>query len=177
MKTKKEVLRSGDIVKIINPEIFIRCGYPLSLHDMVENLSKKENNNKIISFFKEFDILSINNEEVINYNHLDSNRYLDDYKFRRELAYLILKNKKFGGNERKIYTELKSELKDKEFTIIEKKTIKTGIRISGSGSYEDYDPPYLANEKTHIILKLAEINIFGEEFWIEKKNVIKINKK
>ena len=42
-KTKKldpKIIRRGDIVRIKNPEMFIRCGYPLSFPDVCEEVSE-----------------------------------------------------------------------------------------------------------------------------------------
>jgi phosphoglycolate phosphatase-like HAD superfamily hydrolase len=48
-------------------------------------------------------------------------------KIISNLAYYGLNAKKFGGNERKIYTENRPEFKDKLFRVLEIKIVKTGV--------------------------------------------------
>jgi len=99
----------------------------------------------------------------------------------QELAYCRLQGKKFGGNERKIFVENKEELKGKRAKVVGIKIVKTGNRISGSNGYDfyngdyDYDPPYLADQKTHKILRLDIIdNSFMRGNWsmgVESNNI------
>ena len=41
-KKKEQVIRIGDRIKVINPEIFMRCGYPLTIQDGIKMLSPEE---------------------------------------------------------------------------------------------------------------------------------------
>ena len=93
------------------------------------------------------------------------------------LAYDRVKKKFKYGNERKIYTKLMESLRDRQVTVVSKKTAKTGIYYPpyhGNG-YDDYDgePGGLTDGKTHILL---EIDVFDEEgrIWIEQTNVVKL---
>lgn len=89
------------------------------------------------------------------------------------MAYWILKKNGFGGKERSIHTKNRPELKDKILRVLDKKVVKTGIYNYGWGYGDDYDPPYLGNEKSHIILSICITDGFFEEFRIEEKNVEK----
>ena len=93
------------------------------------------------------------------------------------VCYNILKRNKFGGSERKIFTELKSELKNKEFRVISKSIVNTGIRVSGRSYrgfddlYDEYEPPYLDNQKSHVILDVEEI---FNDYNFHTKNILRI---
>ena len=40
-KKKKDIIRVGDTVKIVDPHFFVRVGYPLDLNKATEEVSKK----------------------------------------------------------------------------------------------------------------------------------------
>jgi hypothetical protein len=73
-----------------------------------------------------------------------------------------LRQKSFGGKERKIYTETNEALRNtKGWRVVSKRTVKTGTYSSGGwggGSQwsmePDYTPPHLNNEKHHVLLTL-----------------------
>ena len=46
-KTITKVFKIGELVKIINPEVFVRCGYPFDKKYAKENLITKEETEKI----------------------------------------------------------------------------------------------------------------------------------
>ena len=82
----------------------------------------------------------------------------------------------------------KPELKDAICYIQGKKIVKTGTHVSGCSSYDyysgcdDYDPPYLRDEHTHVILNARVIDSVGSkvpychEIEIEKMWVQKVDK-
>jgi len=175
-KLDPNIIRIDDIVRIDNPEMFIRCGYPLCLDDMYGEIEEKfgrviEDLVHSIEFGDEF------------VQRDDKGRWPDGtYKkigisnssgrIYQELAYCRLMGKKFGGNERKIFTKNEEELKGKRAKVVDVKIVKTGNRISGSGGYDsyngeyDYEPAYLADQKTHKILQLDIIdNSFMSGNW------------
>ncbi len=66
--------------------------------------------------------------------------------------------------------------KDKVCRIFGKKVVKTGIRIPGSsgynGEFDDYEPSYLRDAKTHIILQLDTYELLDiDGVWIEECNI------
>lgn len=164
-KLNPNIIRVEDKVKILNPEIFIRCGYPLTPADLYEEVAKQYGE-KINAFVREtlgFPPKQISTtEEEIDYDFYYDSREAGtlENKILEAFCYYSVKMKGFGGKERKIYTETSKSYQDK-IGIVEKiKFHKTGIYTPGRGpgysAYEpdDYDPPYLSNEKTHKILKL-----------------------
>lgn len=148
-KSKNDVIRKDDVVKIINPEFFIRCGYPMTIRDAIEKIMQDDSQDKkdLYDFAKRFNV------------------YAGGRDFRdmtKIVAYGKLKKEGFGGNERKIYTKSIPEAKGINLTVMYKKVVVTGDRIPGSSAYSDpygyveAEPPYLSNSKPHNILYFYE---------------------
>lgn len=161
-KLNPNIIRVGDKVKILNPEIFIRCGYPLTPPDVYEEVAKLYGE-KINAFVREtlgFPPKQMpTTEEEIDYDfYYDSReaRTLED-KILNAFCYYSVKMKGFGGKERKIYTEHYKQYQDKVGIVEKIKFHKTGIYTP-----DDYDPPYLSNEEVHKILKLKFPYCFPE---------------
>jgi hypothetical protein len=151
---KKTVFNIGDKVRIINPEFFIRVGYPLTLKDAYKDI--EVDLKKVIS-----SIASSSPEYFKISEKLES-------QIRRDLAYDFLKTKNFGGNERKLHTaEGRFFYHDSEYyTVTNKKVVRTGTYDYVEEDYDDWDSddnlccreysksPVLTNQKTHVILTL-----------------------
>jgi hypothetical protein len=164
-KLNPSIVRVGDQVRIVNPQIFIRCGYPWSKQYVIENVITADERQGLA--------------KLLGYNYATDigGEYFRPYNTMLEaFAYFKLIKNNFGGRERSIHTENKPELQDKICRVVGKKTVKTGVYRSGScyGEEGDWEPPYLDDEKTHIILELCEIDNFMQEFKIESKNVEKV---
>ena len=170
MSIKKDnIIRKGDKVIILSPEIFYRCGYPL---DVVEETDKilKDHAHDIAQFIKPF---GANVEPKWSWG---GGSYADNYHIRkiaREIAYAKVKSKNFGGHTRKIYTTTMPDYQDEEVVVENIRFVKTGIYVSGSYySYDgDYDPPVLCNQKTH---KILDVSLGPDHFEIEDIHVGKI---
>lgn len=151
---KKQVFHVDNIVKIINPEVVIRVGYPLTKHQALE-AAEKEYADKIQSF-----MCSVNaaqpDDPLLNSPEYDPRLYGD---LVNAMAGYWLRQKGYGGKERKVYTERDERITQTTWRVLSKRVVKTGIYNHGgySGGWEgepDYDPPYLENEQTHILLAL-----------------------
>lgn len=146
-KLDPKIIRRGDVVEIVNPQAFLRCGYPLSLEDGKEYIEKNMNK----------DVLGLLNKVAGKENRFNNSTY---HKIVKLLAYEYIKSENFGGNERRIFTKEYKDMKGKEALVESIKFVKTGIYNRGyvgynySGDYE-CDPPYLSYEKTHKILTLS----------------------
>lgn len=141
---KKQVYRIGDEVKILSPEIFIRCGYPLTIKDVI-NKVECQTRSEIVKAIEKISIPSWREEKkLVN----DIANILSRY---------YLRTINFGGSKREIFTTYNDTYKDKIAIVKNKRVVKTGVRQEGWSNYEDneYDPPYLSNVKTHIILTLG----------------------
>lgn len=123
-------IRVGDVIRIEKPHFFVRCGYPLC-------------------FWDEFaDVLHAKRKAVLRFlkTHAKTDDGIAVDKIVQVLTYASLKNKNFGGNDRKIYTEEYRELTGEYAEVRTVRFVKTGERCS------DQDGRYLANETTHRIL-------------------------
>lgn len=174
MSKKKDpkIIRVGDYVKIIKPDVFIRCGYPMDFKEQTKAILNNHLND-IRKFLKEIfniqDDYLLFEEDIRSYSHCEE-------KIAKAIAYVQCKNARFGGKERKIYTEYIERFLEVEGVVDEIRFVKTGTYYAPSGGYSynedyDYDPGGLINEKTHKILTI-QTNDFND-FEIEAINVIK----
>jgi hypothetical protein len=160
-KLNPKIIRIGDKVRILEPNLFVRCGYPLCLDDMrkivvrdhsgnIENLLKLVGEVSSITFLEDND---------------NPSREFD--KIRDVLAYILLKKKHFGGTRRSIHTEVNEKLRGKIVEVIDIFFVKTGT-YSPDSYYSwdgEYEPPYLANEETHKILSFDKLeNIYPSNY-------------
>jgi hypothetical protein len=176
-KSKKQIYKINDLVKIVIPEFFVRCGYlltPSIVKDEIDNDPVKVQ--IIIDFLSKFDIVC-KNDVLLGLTFKDNEAYR---KITYALGYAIAGNRGLGGKSRQIFTESKPKLKNKVFEVVGKFTKKTGDYY-GSSSYQGYFDPYpeyepggLRNEKTHVILEVVPQNdVWVDSYKIEAKNVIK----
>jgi hypothetical protein len=152
MSKRKNVIRVGDKVKIINPEVFVRTGYPLTT-DMVKESHITDEQKQLMR--------GLLRTVGLNYN-FSSGCYDREYdKLEHVFSTIVLKSKGFGGNERSVHTETKPEYKDRIGTVISKRYVKVGTYNSATNyqgyfdDYPEYEPAYLKNEKTVIIYNVS----------------------
>jgi len=168
-----KIIRRNDAVKIIKPDLFLRCGYPLSLKDMVREIDAHygEIIEDLVYSVGKGDKFMRRNEKgfyedgvnlipALKIKSESDVRNNPRYEILKMFAYPRLVAKQFGGNQRTIHTEYHEELKDRVTTVYNINFVKTGIRQPSwrSGNMYDgyeYEPPYLENQETHKILELA----------------------
>ena len=176
--SKKIVFREGDKVKVVNPDFFVRCGYPLTKELARQDIMKQhaETVHRAIN-----DLIRTIDEKVFN-GKKDRDNYLTwDFYVNEKIVNIVaeeyLKQNGFGGRKRSIYTERQEVSKDEVFEVIGKRTCVTGTYVPGCGGPypEDYEPARLASPKTHVILKLRKLDnrIWHEPLEIEETNVVK----
>jgi hypothetical protein len=177
---KERALKEGDYIKIINPVLVNRFGYPLNTR-IIKNQFTPEQRKQVENFFRTFvtGAPPLNpTEDIIPLNQID---FAYDYKpdglgqVFHGLAYGMLKAKGHGGNERKLYTQEFPELKDGIARIIERKVVKTGKRVPGSGGYDywgeyDYEPGYLEDEQTHVLYQIGNVYVGPEMYHLTNDN-------
>lgn len=166
-RKRKHVYKVGDVVRITNPLFVVRVGYPWNKQYVIENIITPEQKKALDIMFEAYELRAPE-----GYAQLDVPSGIVEKireKIVDELAYGLLHKHRYGGRVRQIHTEVKEKWKDKPARVIGKRVVKTGEYIPGHGGYDyynggyDYDPPYLANEKTHVLLKL---DIFSDdEMW------------
>lgn len=156
--TKKPIYRPGDRVVIMQPKVFVRCGYPFDI--MTETDS-------ILTHYRT-DI-----EQLIEKidQHGQPSHYGFDPDIRAvasRLARIVAVRRGYDGNDRRIYTKFESGILGKEGTVYSKRVVKTGTRRS-SRVYDDEWQMMLSDEKTHVILRVYGTGV--TMFEIEAANV------
>ena len=158
--TDKTIFRIWDKVRVKNPEVFVRCGYTLDVKEVAKYLEEHHSgliNGFVHDLFQSVDENFFPNrkkEDISKKLSFNTKKFLG--KIPTELAYRYCKRRGFGGDERKIFKEREDFFQDKEGRVMSKCCVKTGFRVPGhAGSWEDdYEPPYLDETGTHIILKI-----------------------
>jgi hypothetical protein len=193
-KLNPEIIRVKDNVKIINPEIIIRVGYPMSFDDACREVDKLYRQ-EILEFLNK---TIYKQEPTISGSLLETCEIKMDFvkpgmymKIIKALAYNYIQMKSFGGREKKIYAEYRQELLGMTLSVENIFIRKTGIYFASSGGYDhysgeyDFEPGGLDKIKTHKILELNywlsnnQINDMWESrsVKIESCNVEKIHEK
>jgi len=152
---EKVVYHVGDIVTIVEPNVFVRVGYPFTKEHALD-VAAKEYNDRIYAFMRAVHRAPVAVEIEIAPHEYDPSLYHD---LVNALASYWLRLKGYGGKERKIYTETNESLRNTGgWRVFNKRIVKTGTYNRGGwvGSYDggDYDPPHLANEVSHVLLSL-----------------------
>ena len=137
MSNKTDTIHINDQVRIINPEVVLRWGYPMSKED-AKKLITKEQRDSILNMMKSFGCSSIRNEFSL-LEELNEDNDEDYRKILDLMAYRILVQKKFGGKERKLFTIQKESLRNKTGIIMDRKCVKTGVYHTGRGNYCSYN--------------------------------------
>lgn len=184
---KKNIIRVGDKVRIAKPYSFVRCGYPLTKEDMLRTRMSKEDAYKISKFLEDFGI-----HEIPFYTEKPITKAVYSRVYDRvadAVAYGLLESEKYGGRERKIFTQYHPHLQDAEAVVIGRKVVNTGRYVPGYGPcYPDYESegPSLTNQQSHVILRVEvktvpdiEYGIIAtyklhEQLEFEKENLVKL---
>ena len=182
MSLKKNVIRINDRVRIINPETFVRCGYPWSKEYVKENVITKEQRQAIRNLL--YPDAAPACPVLFKFGEEES---VEELKMIDILAYVILMKNGYGGKERTVHTKLREELRGKTGVVCDRKVVKTGCYHPGYSSqgyydaYPEYEPAYLTNEKSHVILRIlvhgindAFVTDPDNQIWIENKHLEKI---
>jgi hypothetical protein len=162
----------------------------LTIDIVKDTIITQEQKDAIITMFKSFGInyvpFNLKSCELLDLNGWNDAGNAYD-KILYEMSRIVLRQKLWGGDERKIYTEYHPELLNTTCQVINKRIVKTGVhRMGGGYTYDywgqgeaDYQSPYLSNEKSHIILEIYTDGCngmlpVGKRIEIEQCNVIKI---
>jgi len=164
---RKDIIRVGDMVRVITPEVFVRCGYPLDFKEAREHVDA-EMEQSIWDIIKALSTMGDKrrNDRIFKRKPRVYRRILN------ALTYDYVSLKGFGGNERSIYTRSVPELAGSMRSVCGIRYVKTGTRYAGYGGksfgfgdYDDYEPPGLANAKTHKLLRIGPVVIIGGELF------------
>lgn len=173
-KKDPKIIRRGDMVKIIKPEFFVRCGYPMDFKDAYEYVDRNHNDaiHRLINEIGDYKT-GLSGKEF----WFPTGVYR---KVVRAFAYDYMKARKFGGNERKIYTKPVPAAGGKVFRVLGVRSVRTGIYTPGSPTRgydavdDDFQPPFLREEKAHKILELNYHTMVEDFVSIEAANVEKV---
>jgi hypothetical protein len=181
-KLDPSIIRLNDNVRIIIPEYFVRCGYPLTKEIVKDTIITKEQKQAIWKMMESFGEYSTNveliDEMTVKLSGDGDNTFND---ILDKMASVIIRQQGWGGKERKIYTKRDEKLMGLDAHIYSKKVVKTGIYHHGytSGWEEpEYEPAYLDDEISHVIY---ETNLYNPDdmlkphYWFERRCLEKIN--
>ncbi len=166
MPKPDNIIRIGDKIRIVNPEFFVRCGYKLGMQQGKEYV--ESHRQEIDNLLYSMDLPQGPHTEL-----------------EEQLAYIYIKSRQFGGDERILHTVKLPNYMGSEAEVTFKKFVRTGTRQYPTRLSQDtWERPYLGNAKTHVILELRCIRakLDDKDIWmtcepmmrIEAKNVIKL---
>ena len=127
---RRDIIRSGDTVEVVDPQAFLRCGYPNSF-DYYVKLAKET-----------YPMMS---------------RYRNRDAIYRQIAYGLGCADNFGGPDRSIHPYPGPYKEGTLLKVTGTRVVKTGTRYKGYGgssynAYDDAEPPGLSSMETHIIV-------------------------
>ena len=174
---RKNIFRYGDIVKIITPKLFIRCGYPLTLDIVKHDMITREQKNYIVAMLNKFEIYPFPDKSLATELMMNDDYLYDDIygEVLRVMAKYVIRRNKWGGSDRTIYTEDAPHLLNIEGRVISKKVVVTGKYNCGCMYGDEYEAPTLSNSKVHVILELSINDHLTDTIHIEQSNVVKID--
>jgi hypothetical protein len=158
LSKKANIIRPRDRIRIINPEIIDRWGYPLTTQIVKDTLITQEHKDAIYAMLAKFRGCPQPSVPLLTLPPEDD--YDEAYeKVLHAMAYEMVRQKGFGGRERKLFTTKRESLRNKTAVVMDRKVVKTGKYHSGGGGYSydgdwDYEPAYLEDEKTHVLYRI-----------------------
>lgn len=146
-RKRRAKFKAGDRVRVVNPEFFVRCGYPLEYSDVYNKVAAEEDERV---------------RKVLRELGFDEAR-MPGYTFSRlfgkvvgAITYGRMHDQRFGGAARSIYTQRNEEYRGHVFHVTGVSFVKTGEYVPARTAYgweaSEYEPAYLADEQTHRIL-------------------------
>lgn len=146
MKAMRKVSeKHNGMYRVKTPKVFIRCGYPLGIQDMADKIKEVPEWETLLN---KLGIGHLENEEAL-----------------KELAYPMLIQRKFGGNERTLHLKEEPDLFGKEVRVYGTFRVATGKRklLTGGDEYSYWVCPHLKVHKYHeIALASVETTMFDD---------------
>ena len=162
MEKSDIVIRTGDTIEIINPEIITRIGYEFTYDDAVKEIRET---------YEEDILILLRTVKVSRWKKVTK-------EIVKSLAYDLIHKRIRTGNVRKIYTERREELIGKKVKVMGKSLARTGTYYPPTGGGTDYNGEYdyepggLKDPKTHVIFEFAESGVYDPKLLkIERCNV------
>ena len=147
--TRPAPYRVGDLVRVVDPRVVVRVGYPKCVDDYLGDVDR------LVGV--EIDAIA---DKILGLPMLHPpSKTLD--RVRRELALALARRDGFGGRERSIHFVEKPELLDLEARIVSVRSVMIGTYHCASGGRawydDDYEPAYLSDRQT---VRIAELDVF-----------------
>lgn len=143
---KRDVLRYGDLVRIVDPRLFIRCGYPMDPEQIQRDMEMKHG----AAIW-----------QMIQTTGLHRQHYVAEKvrkRMIRDLAYAYQCGRHFGGRERSIHlTEPCEHLRNVVVEVINKRMVVTGRYYPPGGSYDEYENGGLFDARQHQIIEIRQV--------------------
>jgi len=150
MSKRKAKFKIGDTVRVDTPLHVLRVGYPKTIADFKEAAGPK--------VYEALDLL-----RKVGVYRVDSRR------LKHEIARSLCKQAGFGGSQRSIHIEPRESLRGLVGQVTSIRYCKTGSYVPESSGDGEYDPAYLAGEKTH---RLLVVECSHDPFlWLETEDV------
>lgn len=178
----------GSRVRIVNPEVVVRVGYPKSMHDYFQ-LALEQYGQRLTGALPEL-LRSSEWQQMLGADpHMRTKAHPLLTKLLWAIALPLARKDHFGGAVRTIHTRSVPELKGREFGVLERRSAYTGYRYAGHSrsSYwdDDGEPPSLENVQHHNMLRIsfyredlvamvASSNPYADGTWIASENVERI---
>lgn len=185
MSKPDSIIRVQDKIQIVNPLIFVRCGYPLSKKLVKETIITEYQKKLIKDLLRNFGIC-FSNSSLFGPPE-KSTKWTTYDKILDLLAGSVLAQKGYGGRQRQVFTEEVPEFKGVQARVVGRRVVKSGRYYGASGGIDswtgecDWEPGGLADMKTHVILECYfdgyEHHYNGStRFEIEKCHVEKVTR-
>lgn len=159
--SKRNIIRVGDRVKIVNPEKFIRCGYPFDVAAERDRIMSRHAH-VLHTLINVIDPKNAQSADLVFNEQLPPN-YPGLIDVAHALAKIVCVRNGFGGRTRAVHTERVDWLTGVTCEVHSKRVVKTGEYFAPSGGYDSwvgehyYEPGGLTDEKTHVILTLQPL--------------------
>lgn len=140
--SRKDRIKVSDRVRIINPQLVVRVGYPLCIEDVAKTIDV----DKIVTALHNCGIKHPLHGLVPNIKGSRMERAMS--QVARGIALAIMIDQNFGGSTRSIYTSEDLTLKNAIVRVSGKRRVVTGDRYGG---YEE--GPSLENQVHHMLIQ------------------------
>lgn len=171
----------GSRVRVVNPEVVVRVGYPKSMHDYFQQALGQYGERltvalpELLGAGEWYQILGGDPRVRVKAHPLLNNLLW-------AIALPLARKDRFGGNARTIHTRCMPELEGQEFEVLERRSAYTGVRYSGypSSCDDEGEAPSLGNIQHHNMLKVQHTpwsgssNLYANGLWIAAGNVERI---
>lgn len=160
-KRVRNPIKQGSWVKIINPKFVDRVGYPRDIKYYSDRINARSGDE-----IKKFVVRHSESKFFDTSNWRDVRAYEE---ILQTLAWKAGHADRWGGRERSIHFIEKSEFLNKEAWAMNFKRCVTGTYSpgyrSGGYEYEEWNPPYLYNQKHHRLVQLCGLGV-PNDLWI-----------